>query len=153
MRSFQEWIEDYSKSHQNPQNKKIHNVCVPAITFSLLGLLYTVPYPQNLQWEIFNNWAILFILPSLMFYWMLNKKIFIGMLLQTVLYLSVLFLIQDRFIIFWLSLILFILAWIGQFYGHKIEGKKPSFFKDLLFLMIGPIWVVKNIYDKLGIRY
>ena len=35
---------------------------------------------------------------------------------------------------------IFVVAWIGQFYGHKVEGKKPSFFKDLQFLLIGPVW-------------
>ena len=45
------------------------------------------------------------------------------------------------------------LAWIGQFIGHKIEGEKPSFFEDLQFLLIGPAWLLGAIYQKLGIRY
>ena len=44
---------------------------------------------------------------------------------------------------------LFVLAWIGQFYGHKIEGKKPSFFKDLQFLLIGPVWCMDAYLGKL----
>ena len=47
----------------------------------------------------------------------------------------------------------FTLSWIGQFYGHKIEGKKPSFLKDLQFLLIGPIWLLHFILKKCGIRY
>jgi uncharacterized membrane protein YGL010W len=47
----------------------------------------------------------------------------------------------------------FVLAWIGQFIGHKIEGKKPSFFKDVAFLLIGPAWLMSFIYKKLGQRY
>ena len=48
-------------------------------------------------------------------------------------------------------LLLFVLAWIGQFYGHKVEGKKPSFLKDLQFLLIGPAWLMNFIYKRLGI--
>jgi uncharacterized membrane protein YGL010W len=54
----------------------------------------------------------------------------------------------------WLiCLIIFVLAWIGQFYGHKVEGKKPSFFKDMQFLLIGPMWLISFIYKKMKINY
>ena len=52
-----------------------------------------------------------------------------------------------------LCVILFVLAWLGQFYGHKIEGKKPSFLKDIQFLMIGPAWLMSFIYQKLGVKF
>lgn len=48
---------------------------------------------------------------------------------------------------------IFVLAWIGQFYGHKIEGKKPSFLKDLQFLLIGPIWLLHFVLKKAGLKY
>ena len=51
------------------------------------------------------------------------------------------------------SLIIFIIAWIGQFIGHKIEGKKPSFFQDIQFLLIGPAWLIGFIYRRFNIRY
>ena len=50
-------------------------------------------------------------------------------------------------------LIIFVLAWIGQFWGHKVEGKKPSFLKDLQFLLIGPLWLLHFIYRRLGWQY
>jgi len=52
-----------------------------------------------------------------------------------------------------LSFGLFFIAWVGQFIGHKIEGKKPSFIDDLKFLMIGPAWLLHFIYQKIGIKY
>ena len=42
------------------------------------------------------------------------------------------------------SIIIFVAAWIGQFYGHKVEGAKPSFLKDIEFLLIGPLWVIEK---------
>jgi uncharacterized membrane protein YGL010W len=60
----------------------------------------------------------------------------------------------SRIVVLWqVCLALFIVAWIFQFIGHKIEGKKPSFFKDLQFLLIGPAWLLSFIYQKVGIRY
>ena len=58
-------------------------------------------------------------------------------------------LLRPRFFI--LSLVIFTVAWIGQFIGHKIEGKKPSFFKDLFFLLIGPIWTMHTLLGQMGI--
>jgi uncharacterized membrane protein YGL010W len=46
------------------------------------------------------------------------------------------------------SICIFIVGWIGQFWGHKIEGKKPSFAKDFQFLLIGPLWVIQKIGKK-----
>ena len=53
----------------------------------------------------------------------------------------------------WIYLVLFVVAWIGQFIGHKIEGAKPSFFDDLKFLLIGPGWLLSFIFQKVGIKY
>ena len=44
----------------------------------------------------------------------------------------------------------FVVAWIAQFVGHKIEGRKPSFLTDLTYLLIGPAWVLAKLYRKLG---
>ena len=52
-----------------------------------------------------------------------------------------------------ICLVVFIAAWIGQFIGHKIEGKKPSFLKDIVFLLIGPAWLLSKIYRKVGLKY
>jgi uncharacterized membrane protein YGL010W len=48
---------------------------------------------------------------------------------------------------------IFIISWIGQFIGHKIEGKKPSFLDDIKFLLIGPIWLLHFILKKAKIKY
>jgi len=57
---------------------------------------------------------------------------------------------QQSWIVF---LSVFIITWILQFVGHQIEGKKPSFLKDLHFLLIGPIWLLSFILKKAGIAY
>ena len=54
----------------------------------------------------------------------------------------------------WLtSVVIFIVAWIGQFVGHAVEGKRPSFFKDLQFLLIGPLWLLAAAYRRFSVPY
>jgi uncharacterized membrane protein YGL010W len=51
------------------------------------------------------------------------------------------------------AIAVFVLAWIGQFVGHRIEGKKPSFVEDLRFLLVGPAWLLADAYRRAGIPY
>jgi uncharacterized membrane protein YGL010W len=142
MKSFAEWMSAYGESHRNPLNKKIHNVCVPLITFSVVALL----------WTAMPALALGFVLACLAFYLSLNFRIFLGMAAQTALVLGACLALDARAVLAPVATVVFVLGWLGQFYGHKVEGKKPSFLEDLVFLLIGPLWVTKSLYDFLGIR-
>tara|TARA_Y100001970_G_C14182289_1_gene830487 strand:- start:1171 stop:1641 length:471 start_codon:yes stop_codon:yes gene_type:complete len=154
-RDIYTWISDYGVSHQNPTNKKIHWVCVPAIMFTLLGLLSLVKF--NI--EDFNiNLAYILVTLAWLFYLNLSIKISVGMLLISAFSLWAIYQLEQSIGLENQSLLfiyvgVFVLAWIGQFIGHKIEGQKPSFFEDLQFLLIGPAWLLSFIYEKLGIKY
>jgi len=146
----------YGMCHQNATNKAIHWVCVPLIVLSLLGLLWDLPFPQMLSTSLpWLNWSIMMIALSMSFYVWMSPAIAVGMALTSATVIALL-LGYERLGIgpVWVaSLIVFVLAWIGQFIGHKIEGAKPAFFDDLQFLLIGPAWLLGFIYRKLGIRY
>lgn len=149
MRSLQEWFDEYAVSHQNPTNKAIHYICVPAIFFSVVGLLLCVKITfLNLNFPIVENLAFVSLLFVLFFYFRISISMGIKMALFS-LFCLVLNQYISKYVSLWLfSLSVFVIAWIGQFYGHKIEGKKPSFLKDLQFLMIGPAWVIENLFKK-----
>ena len=141
MKKLSEYIDNYSGSHRNPTNIKIHNICVPAIMWSLLVLCAQV--------EVFGKISlstIVILLAS--FYYLQFKNV---NLLFAMAALSVLSVNIAHYIPYpgWVALVVFIIAWIGQFYGHKIEGKKPSFFEDLQYLLIGPVWVIHKINKKI----
>jgi uncharacterized membrane protein YGL010W len=155
MRTIQNWLDEYSVSHMNPTNKRIHWICVPLIMLSALGMLWTVPRPAFFfSLSPYLNWATLLILASLIYYLMLSVRLAAGMLLvSVVMCLVVQALTGLPWPLFWTSLTIFAAAWIGQFIGHKIEGRKPSFFKDLQFLLIGPIWLLADAYKRLGFAY
>lgn len=151
MKTADQWFEEYAQSHQNPTNKTIHWICVPLIFWSILGLFYVIPVPDSLPWF---NWSYVLILVSLLFYLRLSLNLFVGIVLFTLVCLLILYLLdQSGYPIFYIAISIFVLAWIGQFIGHKIEGKKPSFFKDLQFLLIGPAWLMHFLYKKWGFSY
>ena len=148
-RDIHQWISDYGVSHQNPINKKIHWICVPLIMFTLLGLLSLV--------KIYNvNLTHLIIIFALFFYLRLSISISVGMFIISAIQLGIIFYMETLFLdlhLLYIYLLIFIIAWVGQFIGHKIEGQKPSFFEDIQFLLIGPAWIISFIYEKMGIKY
>lgn len=152
MRSFENWMDEYALSHQHPTNQIIHKICVPLIMFSVIGLIWMIPLPAFFPRTSYLNWATLFVLGCLIFYLSLNFIISVGMLILTGI---MVFICQKLYDLGWLlhvSLLIFIISWIFQFYGHKLEGKKPSFLKDLAFLLIGPLWVLRFFYQKIGLK-
>ena len=148
-RNIHQWISDYGESHQHPLNKKIHWICVPIIMFTLLGLLSLVKfYNINLAYGLITI--------ALIFYLRLSIPISIGMFIISVIQLGIIYYIEQMLVfqnLLYLYIGVFVVAWIGQFIGHKIEGQKPSFFQDLQFLLIGPAWLLSFIYKKIGVKY
>ena len=136
-------ITQYGNSHQNYYNKLIHWVCVPIIVFSLLGLIAIIPNYGHLIL------GTLLLITSI-YYFRLSVNLGLGMLFYVLL--NVLALTNYSSSDFYYFIILFVFAWIGQFIGHKIEGKKPSFIEDIQFLLIGPLWLLSFIYKKFGIK-
>ncbi len=154
MSSIEPFFIKYGESHQNKTNKLIHWICVPSIFFSLMGLLYLIPFPFEKTWNL--NWAAVLLTLGLIFYFRHSFPIFMGFVLICLLVLKGVDLFYSAFgseNTLYIMLAIFVFAWIGQFIGHKIEGKKPSFFDDIKYLLIGPAWLLHFIYKKLGITY
>lgn len=154
MKSIDTWLSEYGESHQNGTNKLIHYICVPAIYMTVFGLLWAVPFPFAEQ-SIWANWATLIAVPVMIFYLMLSFTVGIGMIAFSIAVLAFLSWWQTtmNMTVLTMSILVFVVAWIFQFIGHHIEGKKPSFFKDLQFLLIGPAWILCFVFKKLSIRY
>lgn len=152
-----EWFAEYGTSHKNKTNKLIHWVAVPVIFLTIIGLLWDIPVPAVLQ-ELGFNWAFVGILFSVGFYMLFSARLAIGLILFLALCTAILFTyssssLAEQIPTWAMSLILFVIAWIFQFIGHKIEGAKPSFFKDIVFLMVGPAFFMGYIYRRLGLSY
>lgn len=155
------YFDKYAESHKNPVNKTIHWICVPLIVFSLLGLVWAIPFPHMGflgQYNSFINWASLLIAFAIYYYYRLSPVLSYFMLIIVFAFsygiMGLAGWTHTGGPPLWEScLIIFVVSWIGQFIGHKIEGKKPSFLDDLRFLLIGPIWLLHFILNKLSMRY
>src|SRR5258706_7196610 len=158
MRKIDQLLSEYGESHQNVTNKTIHWICVPLIFFSVIGLIASIPSGVVQSYlgpgNPYANWGTVVLLLAIAYYVSISITLAIGMALFG---LACLFIdkniVQSGLQLWMVSLVVFVAAWIGQFYGHKVEGKKPSFFKDLQFLLIGPAWLMHFVYKRLGIPY
>ena len=154
MRRIDELLDQYSSDHQNQTNQRIHMICVPAIVWSVTALLWTIPVAGS--WFEPGAFSALAMFLAWAYYWRLSRKLAMGLF---VCFLASVFL--NRWIaetygissLLGLAIAVFVVAWIGQFIGHKIEGHRPSFFNDLVFLLIGPLWTLRKLYQWAGIGY
>lgn len=153
-RPIDRWFANYSADHLSVTNQKIHFVAVPLILWTVTALLWCIPVPGTLFSAGF--WAAIAAFAAWMFYYRASRPLGFGMLAVLVALLWF-----NRWLhatlgtaqMLQVAIAVFVLAWIAQFIGHKIEGKKPSFLTDLVYLMIGPAWILGKVYRKLGWKF
>jgi uncharacterized membrane protein YGL010W len=155
MRSVHQWFGEYGESHSHPTNELLHILCVPPIVLSVVGFLWALPVPEGIAAiSPWLNWATLAVAAAVPYYFLLSPSLGFG---------AALALVAMLFIVSWLDtlawplwatcLLIFVVGWIGQFIGHAKEGRRPSFFKDLQFLLIGPLWLLSHLYRRVGLRF
>jgi len=136
-------LQHYGLSHTHPVNEVIHFVAIPAIMLSLNGLLFAV-HPAL---------VLLLIAASLVYYARLSWPFTLCMLLFSSVMLALVDAMDAAGVLVQASVGIFVVAWIFQFIGHHLEGKKPSFFEDLQYLLVGPLFVLSKAFERLGVRW
>jgi len=140
-RRVDELLAHYESSHLNPTNELIHFAAIPLIMLSLVGMIYWV-----------HPWlAYAFVGASLVYYARLSMVFLATMTLGSVLMFALVMAMGQS--VLPLSVSIFVVAWIFQFVGHKLEGKKPSFLEDVQYLWVGPLFVLSKLFIKLGVRW
>ncbi|WP_111977073.1 Mpo1 family 2-hydroxy fatty acid dioxygenase [Algibacillus agarilyticus] len=157
MKTLADLFNQYSVSHQNPLNKKIHMYAVPAIYISFLGLINSVALPWSIGGhQLTLLYPILCLFLTWYFYYSFIIGIYMGVIsfigLLGLHFYTVLLGLPDVNADVHLCAGVFMIAWVAQFYGHKVEGRKPSFLEDIFFLLVGPAWVSVPVLSKLGIK-
>ncbi|MCF7221351.1 DUF962 domain-containing protein [Marilutibacter chinensis] len=155
-RPIDTWFAHYSGDHRNATNQLIHVICVPAILWSVIALLWCIPSPGT--WFRAGFWAGAAMFATWAFYYRASRRLALGMLAVFVLMAWLTRWLHDSYgtmNLLYLAIGVFVVAWIGQFVGHSklFEGKRPSFLTDLRYLLIGPAWVLAKLYRRLGWRY
>ena len=148
-------LNEYAESHRHGTNQLIHNIFVPLIFLSVIGMLWEVKLPLALDFLGSENLNMAMIGTLLVFLYYLSRSfsVSLGMLIMSTIGLVVCYLADDAVSIWRLSVAVFVVSWVFQFIGHRIEGKRPSFLKDVEFLLVGPMWVLAKLYDRLNIKY
>ncbi|MGN6153996.1 MAG: DUF962 domain-containing protein [Lysobacteraceae bacterium] len=153
-RPIDAWFAKYSADHQNETNQAIHYFAVPTILWTVTALLWCIPVPGTLfgagAWAAFASFA------AWMFYYRASRTLGFGMLAVLVVMLGIDRFLQERIglsMLLKVAIAVFVVAWIAQFVGHKLEGRKPSFLTDLVYLLIGPAWVLAKVLRRFGIAY
>ena len=156
-RSIDRWFASYSGDHRNDTNQWIHVFAVPAILWTVIALLWCIPVAEG---GLFRPgiWAAMAMFAAWLFYFRASRPLGIGMAAVFLVMAAVTQLLHQSLGTRGLlvtAIIVFVVAWIAQFVGHSslYEGKKPSFFTDLRYLLIGPAWVLSKLYRKLGLRW
>lgn len=154
MRKVDSLLNEYGESHQDHTNKAIHWICVPVIFWCVTALLWALPQPTFMAANVWVNWMTVAFAASVIYYFILSPALAVGFVFVGFICIGLIHLVVGAGLTLWqVALTAFVIAWLGQFWGHRIEGKKPSFFKDVQFLLIGPAWLMSFVYKRLGIAY
>ena len=155
MRTVEQWFGEYGESHSHPRNELLHIICVPPIVMTVIGFLWSIPVPASIAGiSPWLNFATLFVAAAIVYYLSLSPRLAVGAAIALAIMLRIVHWLDTLSWPLWLTcLLIFTLGWIGQFIGHAIEGKRPSFMKDIQFLLIGPLWLMGHLYRRLGIPY
>ncbi|MCE2879114.1 MAG: DUF962 domain-containing protein [Comamonadaceae bacterium] len=140
-RRVDQLLAHYQGSHQHPHNEAIHMLAIPLIMLSIVGLLYAL-HPAV---------AVAFVAASLVYYLRLSRVFLLIMLVVSALMLALVQAMGEQRVA--LCTALFIGGWIAQFVGHKIEGRKPSFFEDIQYLWVGPLFVISRLMRRAGVAW
>jgi len=136
-------LHHYGLSHVHPTNEVIHFLAIPAIMLSLTGLMFAL-HPAI---------ALVFFAASMVYYARLSWRFTGCMLLVSSVLLAVVDALDARGVLVPVSVLVFVVAWIFQFIGHRIAGKKPSFFEDIQYLWVGPLFVLSKVFLRLGVHW
>jgi uncharacterized membrane protein YGL010W len=149
---MQHWLDSYSADHQHPTNRILHWICVPLILWSVIALMWTVPVPPFLGRQGF--WAVGMLVLAFAWYWKQSHRLGAAMLIALALLALLTELIYRQLGPTSLRIGaagVFVVAWMGQFIGHAIEGRRPSFLTDLAYLLVGPAWLMDKLLRRVGI--
>jgi uncharacterized membrane protein YGL010W len=153
-RPVDRFLGNYSEDHRNGVNQVIHWICVPPIVWTVVAALWVLPVPTMLARP--GLWAGLAAFAALGFYFRLSRALGVAMLL----FFAALMLLTHWLYetigasnLLWSAIGVFVVAWVAQFIGHEFEGKRPSFLTDLVYLLIGPLWLMSKLFRRLGLRW
>ena len=152
-RPIDRFLGNYSEDHRNGTNRIIHWICVPLIVWTVVAALWVIPVPTFARPGL---WAALAGVGALSFYLRLSRPLGLAMLVFFIALMALTWWLHQQLgsrVLLWSAIGVFALAWVAQFIGHEFEGKRPSFLTDLVYLLIGPLWLMSKLFRRLGLHW
>jgi uncharacterized membrane protein YGL010W len=152
-RSMRDWLDSYSRDHQHPTNQVLHWMCVPLIVWSAVAMMWTIPVPESLLHP--GAWSVFAIVLAFTWYWKHSHRLGGALLIVLTLFALSCYFLFLQFgpsNLLKVGIAVFVVAWIGQFIGHVFEGRRPSLFTDLAYLLVGPAWLMDKFLRRLGFK-
>jgi uncharacterized membrane protein YGL010W len=147
-------LGNYSEDHRNATNQLIHWICVPLIVWTVVALAWLIPVPPGIGRP--GLWAALAMVAALAFYLRLSRTLGLTMFLVFAVYAAItelMYRVLGPVALLWTAVGVFVAAWVAQFIGHEIEGRRPSFLTDLVYLLVGPLWLASKALRRFGVAY
>jgi uncharacterized membrane protein YGL010W len=127
-----ELFKEYASYHADPRNRVCHGFGIPLIVLGLLGLAHLVRLgPVDL--------AMVVTVAVLVYYAAIDLR---GAAISAVVF-AILYLVAVR-LPWQINLAAFVVGWVFQLVGHKLEGTKPKFLENLIYLLIGPLYIFEE---------
>lgn len=153
MKTVEEQLSNYKSVHFNKSNIKTHFVGIPLIVWAITVLLslqtFTVDIAGN---SLTYTPAIVLFIVALVYYLKLHAKLALGMLMYIIANIYLASLVTAMASALWIAIGAFVVGWIIQFIGHIYEKAKPAFFDDIMGLVIGPLFLMAEVYFALGLE-
>lgn len=150
MQNATELLSTYKSVHLNHSNLATHCVGIPLIIMSILIVLHLIKISLGSLGML--PLSIPFLLAVTIYYFVLNRALAIGAIGFTLILYGIAWLLSSSAAPWWMAAGLFTIGWLLQFVGHYYEKAKPAFFEDVKQLLIGPFFLIAELYFVLGFQ-
>ena len=145
MRRVDQLFLEYEAFHKDPRNKLCHYLGITLIVFTIVSLLEQVRLLETPAGPL--DLALPVVVGVVGFYLFLDVALGVGAL-----FLLAAALVGGRYVPWPVSVGVFLFGWVLQFVGHAFEGKRPAFLRNGVHLLVGPLWILSHLYEKVGLR-
>lgn len=154
MTSADTWLEAYGRGPARLDAGVSIWICVPLSIFGLTGLLWSVPVPRIFSDSAVLNWGTIFLMATVVYYFIVSITLAFGALPFIVLDVAVVSWLDSLDARLWpVSAALLLTAATAQLIAERLRGRPVTLLRDVQYLMLGPLWLLAAIYRRLGIPY
>jgi len=155
MAETDKWLSEYGDSHRDIKSGVIYWVAVLALVVGTVGMFWSLPVPAEFRRiSPVLNWGSALLMATVVYYFIISMSLAIGMLpLVFGLAAMQIWLADSPWDIGLVSSGLFAVSLLGLYLGHRGAGGLRAVVRDIQLMMIAPVWMLSELYRKIGIPF